>query len=116
MKLTERQEAVLSKMQEFGRRNLFRYKEHTPYLFGNDCEKVKAGDAYYIFGLGVLSYQIGYALELPAAAVLSTFKALERKGLVMRETSHPTYHRPLYWWPVGLAAELAEELSEEALK
>ncbi|MNF05206.1 hypothetical protein D3C80_2048840 [compost metagenome] len=42
--------------------------------------------------------------------MLSVFKALQRKGLVLPEESYPEYQRPRYWWPVGLAAELAGEL------
>lgn len=110
MKLTERQEAVLSEMRNIARENLYRYKETSPYLFEQDCKQVTAGDAYCAFGLGALSFQIGHRLELPASAVLSVFKALERKGLVIREMRNPTYQRPLYWWPVGFASQLAMEL------
>ncbi|MCS5516521.1 hypothetical protein NWF32_20895 [Pseudomonas qingdaonensis] len=57
-----------------------------------------------------MSYQVGARLDLSAAAVLNTFKALERKGLVLRESSYPEYQRPRYWWPVGFAAEMAAQL------
>lgn len=49
-------------------------------------------------------------LGISATSVLSIFKALRRKGLVIRELSYPDYQRARYWWPVGLAAELAAEL------
>ncbi|WP_227778695.1 hypothetical protein [Pseudomonas veronii] len=45
--------------------------------------------------------------------MLSIFKALHRKGLVIREESYPNYQRARYWWPIGLAAELAAELKTE---
>jgi hypothetical protein len=110
MKLTERQEAVLSEMCKIGRENLYRYRESSPYLFEQDCKKVVAGDEYCVFGLGSLSYQVGHRLSLSAPAVLSVFKALERKGLVRRETSYPDHQRPRYWWPVTFASQLAAEL------
>lgn len=111
MSLTVRQQQVLQELRKIGRDSLFRYKESSPYLFEQDCKKVQKGDAYCAFGLGGLTYQVAARLELPVGAVLSVFKALERKALVLREMSHPEHHRPRYWWPVGLAAELASELN-----
>ncbi|PLV10945.1 hypothetical protein [Pseudomonas guariconensis] len=117
MKLTDNQKRVLDTLREISRANVVRYREKTPYLYEQDCKKLSAGDQACAFGLGGLSYQVGARLNLAAASVLSTFKALERKGLVLREASYPEYQRPRYWWPVGLAAEMAAELlpsNEEA--
>lgn len=109
--LTINQQRVLGELRKIGRENLFRYKEKSPYLFGQDCKNLAAGDQRCVFGMGGLTFQAGKRLGLSASAVLSIFKALERKGLVLRETRNPTYKRPLYWWPVGLAAELAAEVT-----
>lgn len=110
MKLTDNQQRVLDALREVSRANVVRYREKTPYLYEKDCKKLAAGDQACAFGLGGLSYQVGSRLNLAAASVLSTFKALERKGLVLREASYPEHHRPRYWWPIGLAAEMAAQL------
>lgn len=110
MKLTENQQRVLATLREVSRANVLRYREKTPFLYQEDCKKLIRGDLACAFGLGGLSYQVGARLGLSAASVLSTFKSLERKGLALRETGWPEHHRPRYWWPVGLAAELAAEL------
>lgn len=110
IKLTEKQRSVLSELRKIGRENAYRYRGVTPYLYQNDCEKLVKGDQYCVFGMGGLSYQVGYRLKLEASSVLSVFKTLRRKGLVIREESHPDYQRPRYWWPVGLAAEISSEL------
>lgn len=110
MKLTDNQQRVLDTLREVSRANVVRYREKTPYLYEQDCKKLAAGDQACAFGLGGLSYQVGARLNLAAASVLSTFKALERKGLVLREASYPEHQRPRYWWPVGLAAEMAAQL------
>lgn len=112
MKLTERQQAVLNMLKAVSRENAFRYKDKTPYLYELDVKKLAAGDDKCAFGLGGLTYQVGGRLGMTAGAVLAIFKNLERKGLVLRESTHPEYQRPLYWWPVGLAAELTAEISE----
>lgn len=112
MSLTERQQAVLGELRKIGRENLFRYKQSSAYLFGGDCEKVHKGDAHCVFGLGGLSFQVGSRLGLTAGAVLAVFKSLERKNMVIREMRNPSYQRPLYWWPVGLAETLAAEVSK----
>lgn len=111
MKLTDRQQLILETLRNVSRENVFRYKDKTPYLYQQDVKKLAAGDQVCAFGLGGLTYQVGFRLQLGAGAVLSAFRALEKKGLVLRETSYPEYHRPRYWWPVGLAAELCAELS-----
>ena len=111
MKLTANQQAVLDELRKIGRANFYRYRESCPHLHKEDCERAAKGDYECAFRLGGLSYQVGYRLKMSASAVLSIFKALERKGLVLRETYNPSYQRPLYWWPVGLAAELVSEKS-----
>ncbi|MBV4507734.1 hypothetical protein HU751_023155 [Pseudomonas sp. BW13M1] len=108
-KLTDRQQDVLETLRDIGRDNAVRYRSKTPYLYQQDCEKLLKGDEACVFGLGGLTWQVGERLGLAAAAVLSTFKALEKKGLIIRETYNPRYQRPLYWWPVGLAQALADE-------
>ncbi|MFJ4454440.1 hypothetical protein ACIP1G_11185 [Pseudomonas sp. NPDC089392] len=110
MKLTENQQRVLDALREVSRANVVRYREKTPFLYEQDCKKLAAGDQACAFGLGGLSYQVGARLNLATASVLSAFKALERKGLVLREASYPEHQRPRYWWPVGLAAKMAAQL------
>jgi predicted ArsR family transcriptional regulator len=65
--------------------------------------------------MGGLTFQVGHRLGWTASAVLSHFKALEKRGLVIRESTNPDYKRPLYWWPVGLADSLCKELKEKGL-
>ena len=110
MPLTEKQEIVLNELRNMGRENAYRYRDSQPYLHQRDCEKLRLGDQACVFGMGGLTYQIGSRVGLAPATVLSIFKALQRKGLVVREGSYPGHHRPRYWWPVGLAADLASEL------
>lgn len=110
-KLTDRQQDVLETLRDIGRDNAIRYRSKTPHLYQQDCKKLLKGDEACVFGLGGLTWQVGERLWLAAAAVLSTFKALEKKGLIIRETYNPRYQRPLYWWPVGLAKALADELT-----
>jgi hypothetical protein len=118
MKLTERQQDVLETLRDIGRDNAIRYRSKTPHLYQQDCQRLLKGDEACTWGLGGLTFQVGARLGLSPQAVLSTFKALESRGLVIRETRSPTYQRPLYWWPVGLAKDLAaallpgEELSQ----
>lgn len=113
-KLTDRQQDVLETLRDIGRDNAVRYRSKTPYLYQQDCKKLVEGDEACVFGLGGLTWQVGGRLGLGAASVLSTFKALESKGLIIRETRNPRYQRPLYWWPVGMAKALAEELMPSA--
>lgn len=110
LKLTDRQQDVLETLRDIGRENAVRYRSKTPHLYQQDCEKLLKGDEACVFGLGGLTWQVGGRLGLGASSVLSTFKALESKGLIIRETRNPRYQRPLYWWPVGMAKALAEEL------
>jgi hypothetical protein len=110
MNLTEKQQSVLEELRKIGRENAYRYLETQPYLHQTDREKLAKGDQACVFGMGGLTYQVGHRLGIAASSVLSIFKALRRKGLVIREEAYPDYHRPRYWWPVGLAAELAAEL------
>jgi hypothetical protein len=105
MKLTEKQQSVLDELRKIGRDNLCRYRDAAPYLYQQDCVRVRKGDQACVFGLGGLTYQVGHRLGLAAPSVLSIFKALQRKGLVLREETYPDYQRARYWWPVGLAAE-----------
>ncbi len=113
MKLTEKQQLVINELRNIGRENAYRYQGITPHLHHSDCEKLSRGDQACVFGMGGLSYQVGHRLGVSAPSVLSIFKALRRKGLVIREESYPDYQRARYWWPVGLAAELAAELKAE---
>ena len=110
MKLTDKQQSVLEELRKIGRENAYRYRDTQPYLHQTDCEKLAKGDQACVFGLGGLTFHVGHRLGITATSVLSTFKALARKGLVIREESYPDYQRARYWWPVGLAAELAGEL------
>ena len=113
VKLTEKQQGVLDELRKIGCENAYRYRETQPYLHQKDCEKLALGDQACVFGMGGLSYQVGHRLGFSAPSVLSIFKALRRKGLVIREESYPDYQRARYWWPVGLAAELHTELKAE---
>ncbi|MDX9668045.1 hypothetical protein QMK50_24150 [Pseudomonas sp. P5_152] len=110
MKLTEKQQSVLDELRKIGRKNAYLYRDTQPYLHQKDCEKLALGDQACVFGMGGLTFQVGHRLGVSAPSVLSIFKALRRKGLVIREESYPDYQRARYWWPVGLAAELAGEL------
>jgi hypothetical protein len=110
MKLTVKQQSILDELRKIGRDNAYRYRGVTPHLHQSDCAKLARGDQACVFGLGGLTYQVGHRLGIASPFVLSVFKALQRKGLVLREESYPEYQRPRYWWPVGLAAELAGEL------
>ena len=111
MKLTEKQQLVLDELRKIGRKNAFLYRDSTPHLHQSDCAKLVRGDQACVFGMGGLSFQVGHRLGVSASSVLSIFKALRRKGLVIREESYPDHQRARYWWPVGLAAELATELN-----
>ncbi|MEE1922644.1 hypothetical protein V0R50_10350 [Pseudomonas sp. 148P] len=110
MKLTEKQQAVLAELRNIGRENAYRYRGVTPHLHHDDCQKLARGDQACVFGMGGLSYQVGFRLGVTASSVLAVLKALERKGLVLREATYPDHQRARYWWPVGFAAELAAEL------
>ncbi|WP_288099815.1 hypothetical protein [Pseudomonas sp.] len=112
MKLTEKQQSVLDELRNIGRENAYRYRDTQPYLHQTDREKLAKGDRACVFGLGGLTCQVGFRLGIAAPSVLSIFKALQRKGLVIREETYPDYQRARYWWPVGLADELAIELNE----
>lgn len=108
-KLTERQQAVLDSLEAICRRNVALYKESCDHLYQESLRKLSLGDAACVFGNGALTFQVGAAIGLRAGSVLSTFKALESKGLAIRETRNPSYQRPLYWWPAGLAEKLCAE-------
>ncbi len=110
VKLTEKQQLVLDELRKIGRKNAHLYRDSRPYLHQKDCEKLVLGDQACVFGMGGLSYQVAHRLGTSAPSVLSIFKALRQKGLVIREESYPDYQRARYWWPVGLAAELHAEL------
>lgn len=114
MKLTEKQKLVLDELRKIGRENAYCYRGVAPCLHNDACGRIARGDQACAFGLGGLTYQVGGRLSIEAGSVLSVFKALQRKGLVIREESYPEYQRPRYWWPVGLAAELAGELIPKA--
>lgn len=112
--ITERQQLVLNELREIGRANLYLYCESAPYLFQQNCKKVAAGDAYCAW-LGGLTFQIARRLGWTTGAVLSAFKALEKRGLVIRESGRPQRNGPLYWWPTGLADTLCKDLKENGL-
>lgn len=112
MKLTKNQGEVLAELRSIGRKNAFKYKDSQPYLHSQDLHNLNLGDQYCAFGLGGLTYQVAAKLGMNCGSVLAIFKALERKGLVIRETRNPEYKRPLYWWPVGFSEELLAELSQ----
>ena len=111
MKLTEKQQLVLNELRKIGRKNAYLYRDTQPYLHQRDCEKLILGDQACVFGMGGLTYQVAIRLGVSAPSVLSTFKALQRKGLVIREELYPDYQRARYWWPVGLAEEPSRELA-----
>ena len=113
MKLTEKQQLVLDELRKIGRKNAQLHRDSQPYLHQKDCEKLALGDQACVFGMGGLTFQVGHRLGVSAPSVLGIFKALRRKGLVIREESYPDYQRARYWWPVGLAAELHAELQAE---
>lgn len=110
MKLTEKQQSVLDELRSICIKNAYRYRGTQPFLHRNDCEKLAKGDKYCVFGMGGLTYQVARNMGVTAQSVLSTFKALHVKGLIVREDAYPDYQRARYWWPAGLAAELAAEL------
>ena len=110
MKLTEKQQSIFDEMRTIGRENAYRYRGVTPYLHQGDCERLAKGDQACVFSMGGLTYQVGHRLGIAVPSVLSVFKALQRKGLVIREESYPDYQRARYWWPVGLTEELGGEL------
>ena len=113
VKLTEKQQLVLDELRKIGRENAYRYLDKQAYLHKEDLRKIALGDVACVFSMGGLSYQVAHRLGVSAPSVLGIFKALRRKGLVIREESYPDYQRARYWWPVGLAAELAAELKAE---
>lgn len=114
MSLTERQQKVIGALEAICRRNFVQYKESCNHLYQANLRKLSIGDEACVYGNGGLTFQTGRALGIGASAVLSTFKALERKGLVIREKQVRNYQCALYWWPVGLAAKLSAELDQEA--
>jgi len=111
MKLTENQQKVMGSLVSICRSNVVRYRESCRHLYQDQLDKLMRGDAASVFGSGGLTFQVGYALGMKSGSVLSVFKALERKGMVIREKDRG-YLCALYWWPVGLAAELSAELQE----
>ena len=110
VKLTEKQQLVFDELRKIGRQNAYKYLDKQAYLHQEDLRKIALGDVACVFGMGGLSYQVAHRLGTSAPSVLSIFKALRRKGLVIREESYPDYQRARYWWPTGLAAELHAEL------
>lgn len=114
MGLTERQQKVIGALEVICRRNVVLYKESCDHLYQESLRKLSLGDAHCVFGNGGLTFQTGKAIGLGAGSVLATFKALERKGLVIREKQVRNYQCARYWWPVGLAAKLSAELDQEA--
>lgn len=114
MSLTTKQQAVLSELRNIARESSFRMKGKSDNLYLADLESLRRGDIACVFGMGGLTFQVGHRLTMKPGSVLSIFKALERKGLIIRETRAPEYQRALYWWPVGLAAELyAEHIKQQ---
>ena len=85
------------------------YREKCSYLYSQDVKRLGIGDRASVFGMGGLTCRIGHMTGMSAAKVLRTFKALQARGLVICEEKRG-YLCALYWWPVGLAAELYSEL------
>lgn len=110
MNLTAKQSAVLEELHKIGRHNAFLYRLKEGCLWDEDRARLEKGDEFCAFGMGGLTFQVAERLCMSTTQVLPIFKALERKGLVLRETRNPSYQRPLYWWPVGLAKELHDEI------
>ena len=110
MKLTQRQQLVLEQLSTIARFNAFSQQGRSAHLYQSDCEKLTKGDRFCVFAMGALTGQVGDRLGLKAGAVLSVFKALEAKGLIIREDRNRWYQRPLYWWPVGFADILCAEI------
>lgn len=54
MKLTDNQRRILGALREVSRANVLRYREKTPYLYEQDCEKLARGDQACALGLGGL--------------------------------------------------------------
>lgn len=52
MKLTEKQQRVLDTLREVSRANVVRYREKTPHLYQDDCQKLLKGDEACTWGLG----------------------------------------------------------------
>lgn len=116
MKLTERQVHVLMCLQAVCREQVFRYSGKCGHLFQSDLlTLVTKGDSGCAWGMGGLTWWVAPRLDLNPGQVLTAFKQLEAKGLVVREARHYTYQRPLYWWPLGLADEICNELKERGL-
>lgn len=111
LSLTPKQQTVLEELRRIGTNNADAYRTSCTYLYQEDCLKLTKGDAHCVFGLGGLTWQVGGRLSMSTASVLNIFKALEAKGLVIREARNMTYQRPLYWWPVGLADALCDALA-----
>lgn len=111
LKLTERQRGVIEALEAICRRNVVQYKDSCDHLYQSDLQKLRKGDEACVFGTGGLTFQVGRALGIKASAVLSTFRALERKGLVLCEKPRG-YLCALYWWPVGLAASMKAEIEQ----
>lgn len=111
-KMTDMQNHVLEQLRRHCRLQAGRYAGgKDDYLHKKDLERLRRGDQSAVFGLGGLTFQIGHQLNMTPAKVLRIFKALREKGLVISEEKGD-YQRPLYWWPVGLAAEITAELLE----
>lgn len=107
--LTESQAAVLEALRKHCRQAAILYRESCPHLYREDVKKLGMGDRASVFGMGGLTCRVGYMTGMSAAKVLRTFKALKARNLVICEEKRG-YLCALYWWPVGLAAELYAEL------
>lgn len=108
--LTETQARVLDQLRGLCCRNVVRYRYSRHYhLHLDDVARLERGDQAAVFGLGGLTFQVGHQLGMAPAKVLRTFKALKAKVLVISEEKG-CYQRALYWWPVGLAAEIEAQI------
>lgn len=113
MILTSKQQAVIDELHKICRHNALMYRESCPHLYQENLAWLGKGDPACVFRMGGLTFQIAVRLKTTAGSVLAVFKALEKKGLVIPETRAPSYKRPLYWWPVGFAAQLHSELNDQ---
>lgn len=112
--LTENQTKVLEQLRGHCCRNVVRYRYSRYYhLHVSDMVRIERGDQAAVHGLGGLTFKVGHQLGMSPAKVLRTFKALQTKGLVISEEKGG-YQRALYWWPVGLAAELVAQIGSGA--
>lgn len=107
--LTTNQLAVLRSMEHLCRKHLEFWNGHQSVDRMNR-ELLMKGDRASVNALGVLTVQVGSVLGMKSGTVLGIFKQLREKGLVVVQPDWAGKGRPRYWWPVGLAKKLCDEL------